>query len=622
MRLKELQIYNRAPFKDLKISTNDSKISILSGMNGTGKTTILSYIVDAFYEFGKKGFLNSFEWISGKFYRVSSDLAIMNPQKISFVYLRFENEGKLIDYIDVRNLNEEEEYQEALQIENAMPYDEIKKKIGSNKVLKYFNVSNKEEIESFFNTNILTYFPAYRYEQPGYLNNAYAISLNFKKEVEYAGYLPNQIEVTSALPEIANWIMDIVLDCELYKNEAAKTLRQLNEIFTIILHKKANASVRLGIGPRQNGAARIQIVKRNDGTQVYPSIFSMSSGESALICLFCEIIRQADKLGKTFEDIKGIVLIDEIDKHLHITMQKDALPALIKMFPNIQFIVTSHSPFFNLGFADEPDDFYTIYDMDNEGLLCRPENNDLFEEVYQILITENMRYANKYNMLFEEVKKATTPLIITEGKTDWKHLKAAMNALNINDLKVEFYENTEPMGDDALMKALKQFAMISPNRKIIGMFDRDNENICDETSIEGSSYVKLSDNIFVFSIPVVNEEIYGKYTSIEHYYRKEQLLKEDRNGHRLFLGEEFYESGNSKDMKYQTRFKGIQNKVKVNGIIDEKVYCLQTDPELKKSIALSKDDFAQMILDEDSFANGFDFSEFQKIFEVIREIVS
>ncbi len=60
MRLKELQIYNRAPFENLKLSMDDSKIFILSGINGAGKTTILSYIVDAFYEFAKKGFANSF----------------------------------------------------------------------------------------------------------------------------------------------------------------------------------------------------------------------------------------------------------------------------------------------------------------------------------------------------------------------------------------------------------------------------------------------------------------------------------------------------------------------------------------------------------------------------------
>lgn len=41
----------------------------------------------------------------------------------------------------------------------------------------------------------------------------------------------------------------------------------------------------------------------------------------------------------------GIVLIDEVDKHLHITLHFSILPKLFELFPNIQFIVSSHSPF-------------------------------------------------------------------------------------------------------------------------------------------------------------------------------------------------------------------------------------------------------------------------------------
>lgn len=41
----------------------------------------------------------------------------------------------------------------------------------------------------------------------------------------------------------------------------------------------------------------------------------------------------------------GIVLIDEIETHLHLELQKNIMPFLTAIFPNIQFIVTSHSPF-------------------------------------------------------------------------------------------------------------------------------------------------------------------------------------------------------------------------------------------------------------------------------------
>lgn len=621
MRLKEIQIYNRVPFDNLFLHFDESNISILSGINGVGKTTIISYVVDALYEIGKKGFPNEFESTYNLFYRVSSNITILDKSKVSYVYLRFCDGEHDIDYIDLRNLTSEEEYNKSIKLENYILYNKIREEMGEKPVIKYLNLSDRKMAEKYFSSNILTYFPAYRYEQPGYLNEPYKVTLNFTKEARYAGYLPNPIESVCELPEIANWIMDIVLDAELYGGKENDLLEHLNEIFSALLAYKVHEPVRLGIGPRQNGVSRIQVVKRKDSIPVYPTIFHMSSGEQSLVCLFCELIRQADKIGFDYNKVSGIALVDEVDKHLHIRLQKEILPRLMKMFPNVQFIITSHSPFLGLGLANESKKIFKMYDLDHNGIVCTPYANELFEEVYAMMISENDRFSERYQKMVEEVNKSTRPLLITEGKTDWKHLKAALRALNIQDLDIDIYEYEHNMGDNTLYELLCQLYMIAPNRKIIGMFDRDNEGICKKTVTEENKYMQVSKNVYVFSIPKVHSEEYGEYTSIEFYYQKTDLLKETDDGRRLFLGEEFYLSGNSKCQNYQTRCKGIDNKVKKNGIIDEKVYKIKEDPELKKSIALSKDDFAQMILDKERFAIGFDFSAFHEIFSVVRDII-
>lgn len=41
----------------------------------------------------------------------------------------------------------------------------------------------------------------------------------------------------------------------------------------------------------------------------------------------------------------GIVLVDEIETHLHLELQKKILDLLTTVFPNIQFVVSTHSPF-------------------------------------------------------------------------------------------------------------------------------------------------------------------------------------------------------------------------------------------------------------------------------------
>lgn len=469
----------------------------------------------------------------------------------------------------------------------------------------------------------MTYFPAYRYEQPYYLNTPYKPDLEFCKDMGFSGYLDNPIEVTSGFPRIANWMMDVVLDKAVYNDESAEVLKSINAIITLILYSKVKKSIRLGIGRRYAGAQRIALMSVNDNTEIYPSIFLMSSGEMALVAEFIELLKQADTLRKPINDISGIVLIDEVDKHLHIRLQKEILPLLFAKFPNIQFIVTSHAPFLSLGLAENNQTIKsTIFDMDRNGCRCEVENNDLYQEVYKMMVAENDRFADKYKELRNQIESDNKPLIITEGKTDWKHIKAAMKALNITDIDVSFHEYEGTIGDKNLMQMLKDFVCLNSSRKIIGIFDRDNDSFLNDNSeVRDNEFHSLGANVYAFAIPVANEELYGSYTSIEHYYVREDLLKEDVNGRRLFLGSEFFESGNSKDKKYQTKFSGIQNKVKINGVIDDKVYDAEQDPEQKINVALSKSDYAQMIYDGSDFAENFDFSHFNQIFPIIRKIV-
>ena len=87
------------------------------------------------------------------------------------------------------------------------------------------------------------------------------------------------------------------------------------------------------------------------------------------------------------------------------------------------------------------------------------------------------------------------------------------------------------------------------------------------------------------------------------------------------MGEEFItKSGMSKNKKFYTKISNIKNKVDINGIIDEKVYLID-DIEAKNSIALTKDDFANLVCNND-FSSNFNFTNFQKIFDIIKEIVN
>jgi predicted ATP-binding protein involved in virulence len=73
----------------------------------------------------------------------------------------------------------------------------------------------------------------------------------------------------------------------------------------------------------------------------------LAAGYSAILEIVTDLILKMQTPGSLTRayDKQGIVLIDEIETHLHLELQRLILPMLTRIFPNIQFIVTTHSPF-------------------------------------------------------------------------------------------------------------------------------------------------------------------------------------------------------------------------------------------------------------------------------------
>lgn len=73
----------------------------------------------------------------------------------------------------------------------------------------------------------------------------------------------------------------------------------------------------------------------------------LSDGYAAIIEIVADLILRMQDEGSLSKGYgkRGIVLIDEVETHLHLKLQKEILPFLTAVFPNIQFIVTTHSPF-------------------------------------------------------------------------------------------------------------------------------------------------------------------------------------------------------------------------------------------------------------------------------------
>lgn len=117
---------------------------------------------------------------------------------------------------------------------------------------------------------------------------------------------------------------------------------------------------------------RFSIIQKNRN----PFDFNtLSSGYAAVFDIINDLIMRAEKKG---DNIEGVVLIDEIETHLHLELQKKILPLLVQMYPRIQFIVSTHSPFI-LSSIDNA----VIFDLENKTLVSDGMSNLPYEGIVE-----------------------------------------------------------------------------------------------------------------------------------------------------------------------------------------------------------------------------------------------
>lgn len=102
----------------------------------------------------------------------------------------------------------------------------------------------------------------------------------------------------------------------------------------------------------------------------------LSDGEKGLLAMVGDLARRLAIANPGLENPRegsGVVLIDEIELHLHPKWQREIIPALTRTFPNCQFIVTTHSP--QVISQVKPEGIYILERTDNGIVAIRPESS-------------------------------------------------------------------------------------------------------------------------------------------------------------------------------------------------------------------------------------------------------
>ena len=144
----------------------------------------------------------------------------------------------------------------------------------------------------------------------------------------------------------------------------------------------------------------------------------MSDGFAAVLEIIIDLIlkmQRKDTLTRAYQQ-EGIVLIDEVETHLHLELQRLVLPLLTQLFPNIQFIVTTHSPFVlnSIGNA-------VAFDLEHQQLV-----DDLTEYSYESLAEGyfGVRTSSSYTeMQLDKLKKLLEKeTLLSSEKSELKSL--------------------------------------------------------------------------------------------------------------------------------------------------------------------------------------------------------
>jgi predicted ATPase len=149
---------------------------------------------------------------------------------------------------------------------------------------------------------------------------------------------------------------------------------------------------------------------------------TLPDGYASILRIVTELMLRMEKDKTSAYNAKGIVLIDEIEAHLHIELQKNILPLLTTLFPNIQFIVSTHSPFILNSIENA-----VVYDI---------ENDILFEDASELSISGLIKgFFQQTSEYSASMERRITELEALGSKTDRTEADNQRLADLLSDLK-------------------------------------------------------------------------------------------------------------------------------------------------------------------------------------------
>jgi len=416
--LKYLKITNIKCFNDIIIDF-ENKNSVLLGVNGRGKTTVLQLIALGLTQTNKPLFESEWKNVIRDNNKPSNFEIALTYDKVEYLlYFTIDKEDRAIYYNPLKEkksrwtdlglfLENDPFHSDALiwQLEFKRLENEIKELEKTYRDIDFNN---------FF---LLAYGTGRNAEQ-----HNYPLNENFKSIATLFGI--NNLSFKNG--EISDFLNQ--------KN----AFNQIKKIITQIFNQADDIQNRVELKNFDKSTNTFYFTTPTNTDNEIP-LNSMSSGFRTSFQWILDLVIQVWKKGYDLEQpelISGIVLIDEIDTHLHIKWQRTILHALHEVFKKIQFIVTTHSPFVVQSLEDDKIIGLQLNEKTNDVSLIKIENitgnsyesiiNELFDEksIFSVNIERlfNAFYKKREQILKKEIDindaefKTITKVLIDKGE--------------------------------------------------------------------------------------------------------------------------------------------------------------------------------------------------------------
>lgn len=437
IQLQDIHIQNFRGFGDVDIHF-DEKLTVFIGINGSGKTSILELLADMLRQYiyrANQTFridkTNSLNNILQSYINAENDIRIPKDKKeiinksdsllkCSLLYWKYDedrtlfanNELCLLEY----NLEKKKPISFNISTENNENDTEIQRYgdfIADELMLKNGITDISIPVVAFYPCQSLTS----KHDNEKILEVSEHILGTYDNLFEQSNINFKQLK------KWFEWRQKLYLQLkeEDVENQEDITIKQIYSNILAMLNDEDNTYTRIYIDWRNKSEGEFVLVK--NGAELRENQFS--SGEKMLFTLVADISAKMAVANPTSpnpsKDGVGVVLIDEIDLHLHPKWQRKVIGKLQEIFPKVQFVVTTHSP----EVLKEIDRKHLRIIKNGKVINNVPyikgrDTNSILEDVFEHS-ERPAEYQEKLDNFYRilEGDKAKAEKILTELKEDW-----------------------------------------------------------------------------------------------------------------------------------------------------------------------------------------------------------